>query len=585
MLAGRLAAAVEAQQRLSRHSPHVLQFTGGLQEDEQSFFIEHEPAAPLPLDCLFNLNSALPPAQEILTLSAGLFDALYHAHSIDQRAVHGGLCPGTILVTDQGALKVTDFGFAPAIAEALGEAGYIQLAVSPGVDGSPTEGASGVWEVLPPEVDDHDGRLCAFIDPDKYGRKLLRGFEPEGDIFAAGCILYLLAHHRHPYFQDDPQAHRSVEMAEYMAMKTPTRAFRKDLRESPDSAIRAWVDLVSRMVDRLPQNRLTAAQLLEAMADGTTKAPAAAGGHPARLKASEAPATLMSTAPPRTGPAAPHTPREQPAPTAVDRPTIRILEGFENRRAAMTTACLVDAQRTPSRRLLLLGLPQIRMGRNRTGNDIVLRVLPRSPISDHLTRRISGQKPHLILSLHEDGLYIADQDTTNGTELNHKPIKGMVRLPVDQPSEVLVGKALRLRMTPILESSSARCASPEPYDELGPTDQLWQWAAAFKLTALLIQRPDSVPEQEQYLVLYRWADCRIDDGFSVGAGNEVHSTAVIRLLRCGEQFWVENASGQKKVSLDGIPLKTGMVCPLVPGMMLKLGKAASTFAPFEQIGL
>ena len=46
-----------------------------------------------------------------------------------------------------------------------------------------------------------------------------------------------------------------LEMAEYMAMGTATRARRKELRESSDPAVRRWCDLVAKMIDRLPQNR------------------------------------------------------------------------------------------------------------------------------------------------------------------------------------------------------------------------------------------------------------------------------------------------------------------------------------------
>jgi len=132
-LASSLAAAVELQNQLAAGSAHVLQFVGGLQETERTFFVEHEPAEPLVLDDLFDSTSTPIGEKTLLRAAEALFGALQAAHQTAgaRPVVHGGLCPAVLLITPDGVNKVADFGFAPAICSALGPESYLNLAVSP----------------------------------------------------------------------------------------------------------------------------------------------------------------------------------------------------------------------------------------------------------------------------------------------------------------------------------------------------------------------------------------------------------------------------------------------------------------------
>ena len=264
-----LSAAVASQRNFATRSPHILQFISGLREDERSFYVEHEPAtAVFAATVLFDRSAPGANKDELLRVAAALFDALRAAHSAPspQLRVHGGLCPGTIVTTPDGIEKVTDFGFAPAICAVLGPEKYLNLAVgAPVVMADPVAG-TGVWEVLSPDEFDREDRICAFVDPDKYGTGILGGFEPGSDIIAAGFLLHLLAEHQHPYLHADPDAHRMVEMSEFMAMARYNRARRPELRESPDEAVKLWCELVARMLARLPQERPNAADTAEALA-------------------------------------------------------------------------------------------------------------------------------------------------------------------------------------------------------------------------------------------------------------------------------------------------------------------------------
>ncbi len=266
-LAKGLDAAIETQKQFGSRSPHVLQLVGTLQEDEHCFFVEHEPASPLPLADLFDPTAPGADRETIWRMSIALLDSLRAAHATQARqpVVHGGLCPGVLLRDLNGVEKVADFAFGPAICDALGEQRFLNLAVQAAKAGTLIEGATGIWEVLHPNVPDRDDRICAFIDPEKYGTQLYRSFERSGDVVAAGFLLYLLTEHRHPYFYNEPEALRSAELAETMAFGAPVpfNTLRPDLRESEEPTVKVWRELLWEMIDRIPQGRPSAPDIVK----------------------------------------------------------------------------------------------------------------------------------------------------------------------------------------------------------------------------------------------------------------------------------------------------------------------------------
>ncbi|UCE59377.1 MAG: hypothetical protein JSU63_18285 [Phycisphaerales bacterium] len=265
-----LAKAVEAQRELATRSPHVLQFTGALQQTDQAYYIEHEPAsAAFTIPELFDPETEGADEKALLELASALFNTLETAHGGGGglSAVHGGVCPGVILTSADGLLKVSDFGFAQAVCAVLGVDTYLNLAVGANPE-LPTEvQGTGIWQVLSPDEFERDDRLCAFVDPHKYGTMQLDTFEAGSDVIAAAFVLHLAAEHQHPYLHADPEAHRMVATSEFMAAAIYNGARRKDLRESTNPGVRLWCDLVGEMLARLPQERPSAKQLSERLGE------------------------------------------------------------------------------------------------------------------------------------------------------------------------------------------------------------------------------------------------------------------------------------------------------------------------------
>lgn len=258
-----LAEAIETQNRLASLCPYVLRLTSGLQQDDRAFYVEHEPATPVNPSELFDSAAPVAPPEELIQATVALTEALATAHGLSpppapgRPAVHGGLCPGVLLRDSDGLWKVTDFGFAPAVCRVFGVESYLSLAVGPRDDGT------GVWEVLSRDVIDRDDRLCAFVDPDKYGQEAWTSFEAGSDLLATGLILRLLAEHKHAYLGHEPEAHRIIDMAQMMSFGVPIRLARKDLRDAAGPELQAWRELVWAMLARVPGERPTATEVAQ----------------------------------------------------------------------------------------------------------------------------------------------------------------------------------------------------------------------------------------------------------------------------------------------------------------------------------
>jgi hypothetical protein len=163
-------------------------------------------------------------------------------------------------------MKLTDFSFARVICETLGVKSYIELAVGPADIPSSTHRTTGCWQVL--REDDHtrDDRLCAFVDPYKYGTSALATFERASDVIALGIFLHLLAEHRHPLLGGGDE-HRLVATSESMAYFPYAGGRRKDLRESTNPSVRRWCELVAQMLSAEPQNRPGVQRIFDALAE------------------------------------------------------------------------------------------------------------------------------------------------------------------------------------------------------------------------------------------------------------------------------------------------------------------------------
>ena len=214
----------EARAVAALNHPHIVTIYS-VEEVEGIHFLTMELVDGRPLDQLICADGL--PAQQIVEVAKGLADALASAH--DKGIVHRDLKPANIMVTNDGRIKVLDFGLAketntenPSDAT-LTSAGQTALGV---VMGTP-----------------------AYMSPEQIaGRQV----DCRTDFFSFGVILYEMASGHRPFAGDS-----SAELASAILRDTPRPL--NEIRSGLPSDLLAVIErcLQKKAEDRFPASRRT----------------------------------------------------------------------------------------------------------------------------------------------------------------------------------------------------------------------------------------------------------------------------------------------------------------------------------------
>ena len=189
--------------------------------DDQTVFMTMEYLAGRPLQKILRTNGDRPmDLGAALKLIVAIGEALESAHQ--SHIVHGDLKPGNVIVTDEGGVKVIDFGMAQFIART-----DVEME------------AGGYAEVLP-----------KAITPRYASPQLAAGYDPESadDVYALACIAYESLSGTHPFGSEGIQRVGGVQTPLRRPKRMPlhqytalSRALRYD-RQNRTSSIRQFLD-------------------------------------------------------------------------------------------------------------------------------------------------------------------------------------------------------------------------------------------------------------------------------------------------------------------------------------------------------
>lgn len=239
-------------------------------------------------------------------------------------------------------------------------------------------------------------------------------------------------------------------------------------------------------------------------------------------------------------------------------------------------------------RALLLSQGEVRLGRHREsrgGNDIVLRVLPRSEENNALTGRIT-REPHLRIALQADGIFVIDQNTPGGTRLDGQAVRGAAPVPLDRASEVSVGGALRLRLTPLRDDQQSAVITAERVEEVGSPDAVWRRAERLGLRGLLIERVDNLEREERYVIVYRWIELPDDLGAGFSRCAAYPGDMVERVLGIGGRLWGWNyGDGSPPDCAPSRRFAGGQAYPLSSSLRVRGGDVDGRVEAWQQCGL
>ncbi len=212
----------EARAVAALNHPHIVTIYS-VEEVEGVHFLTMELVDGRPLDQLICADGL--PAQQIMEIAKGLADALASAH--DKGIVHRDLKPANIMLTNDGRIKVLDFGLAKVTNadnpsdSTLTSAGHTALGV---VMGTP-----------------------AYMSPEQIAGRVI---DSRADIFSFGVILYEMASGRRPFEGDS-----SAELASAILRDTP-----RPLREICLGLPSNLFAVIERCLRKSPENRFPAAK-------------------------------------------------------------------------------------------------------------------------------------------------------------------------------------------------------------------------------------------------------------------------------------------------------------------------------------
>jgi serine/threonine protein kinase len=262
------------------------------------------------------------------------------------------------------------------------------------------------------------------------------------------------------------------------------------------------------------------------------------------------------------------------------------LEGYSKNGDATDMASLSLEYHGRSMNLVLLAKASIRIGRRKT-YDLVARILPSNKHNDQQSLRIASSKPQCVIDLFQDGVYIRDLNSRNGTLLDDKAVDATGRQVQHHHHTLSLANVLDLHIRCLKNVSSLDISD---YEDVSCDDKgtLWATASASDINALVLRRINNLGNEdangcEHYCVVYRMATIGSSDGDALCFSDKGLEPCHAALLYVKDRFYLVNLCSGMNVKINGQPLGKGRVTPLNFGDRIQIAELDMEFRRKHQL--
>jgi serine/threonine protein kinase len=239
-----------------------------------------------------------------------------------------------------------------------------------------------------------------------------------------------------------------------------------------------------------------------------------------------------------------------------------------------------------SMNLVLLAKASVMLGRRKT-YDLVARLLPSNEQNDQQSLRIASSKPQCVIDLLQDGVYIRDLNSRNGTRLDDEAVDSVGKR-IERRSRILsLAGVLDLEVGCYKAHDRMRMLDYE--DLLGDAKgTLWAKASSSDMNALVLRRINNLGIEdsngcESYCVVYRIATIGSNDDDALRFLDKELEPSHAALVYVKGSFHLENLCGTRDVKINGQSLSRGELIPLSFGDSIQIAGLDMKFRRKHQI--
>lgn len=236
--------------------------------------------------------------------------------------------------------------------------------------------------------------------------------------------------------------------------------------------------------------------------------------------------------------------------------------------------------------LVLIAKPSIEIGRRKT-YDLVARILPSNKQNDHQSLRITSSKPQCVIELVQNGIYVKDFGSQNGTRLGDNVVNSTGRQIKRRYYTLNLANVLDFEVRYFGEQRNLNITR---YEEIfgDVTGMLWARASTSDTNALTLQRMtnlgiDDPNGCESYCVVYRIATIGSGEDNALrflDYGLKPCHAAILHFEGC---FFLENLCGVMDVKIDGQFLHKDQLMPLSFGDHIQIAGLEIEFSRKHQL--